>query len=39
MIRSLIIDDEPLAANVVQEYLADFPDFEVLAVCQDASKD
>lgn len=35
MIRSLIIDDEPLAANVVQEYLADFPDFEVLAVCQD----
>lgn len=35
MIKTIIIDDEPLAAGIVQEFLADFPQFEVLEVCQD----
>ncbi|MHA7130274.1 LytR/AlgR family response regulator transcription factor [Algoriphagus namhaensis] len=35
MIRTLIIDDEPLASGLVAEYLADFDDFEVLSTCQD----
>ncbi len=35
MIRSIIIDDEPLATGIVQEYLAVCKDFEVLAVCHD----
>ncbi|MDI1325007.1 MAG: LytTR family DNA-binding domain-containing protein [Algoriphagus sp.] len=35
MIRTLIIDDEPLAAGIVQEFLAEFPQFEVLEICQD----
>lgn len=35
MIRTIIIDDEPLAAGIVQEFLADFPQFEVLEICQD----
>lgn len=35
MIKTLIIDDEPLAAGIVQEFLADFPQFDVLEVCQD----
>ncbi len=35
MIRTLIIDDEPLAAGIVQEFLAEFPQFEVIEVCQD----
>lgn len=34
MIKTLIIDDEPLAAGIVQEFLADFPQFELAAVCQ-----
>lgn len=35
MIRTLIIDDEPLAAGIVQEFLADFPQFDILEVCLD----
>lgn len=35
MIKTLIIDDEPLAAGIVREYLMDFPQFEVVEVCQD----
>ncbi len=35
MIKTLIIDDEPLAAGIVSEYLMEFPQFEVLEVCQD----
>jgi two-component system LytT family response regulator len=35
MIKTLIIDDEPLAASIVQEFLADFPQFEVVSVCRD----
>ncbi|MCE7054434.1 LytTR family DNA-binding domain-containing protein [Algoriphagus sp. AGSA1] len=32
MIKTLIIDDEPLAASIVQEFLADFPQFELVGV-------
>jgi len=35
MIKTIIIDDEPLAVGIVQEYLADCKDFAVLAVCHD----
>ncbi|ERM82801.1 hypothetical protein P872_03845 [Rhodonellum psychrophilum GCM71 = DSM 17998] len=35
MIPILIIDDEPLAAQIVKEYLSDYPDFEVLKICVD----
>lgn len=35
MIKTIIIDDEPLAAGIVQEFLAGFPQFQVLEVCQD----
>lgn len=35
MIKTLIIDDEPLAAGIVKEYLADFPQCEVVEICQD----
>ncbi|ADR21333.1 DNA-binding response regulator [Marivirga tractuosa] len=35
MIRTIIIDDEPLAAGIVQEYLAECKDFEILAICHD----
>ncbi|MEN2284183.1 LytTR family transcriptional regulator DNA-binding domain-containing protein [Algoriphagus sp. SE2] len=35
MIQTLIIDDEPLAASIVAEYLKEFPQFELLEICQD----
>ena len=35
MIRTIIIDDEPLAAGIVQEYLAGYDKFQVLELCQD----
>lgn len=35
MIKTIIIDDEPLAASMVQEYLMAYPQFEVMEVCQD----
>lgn len=35
MINTLIIDDEPLAASIVQEYLAALPQFELLEICHD----
>jgi two-component system, LytTR family, response regulator len=35
MIRTIIIDDEPLAACIVQEFLMEFPQFELLEICQD----
>lgn len=35
MIKTIIIDDEPLAAGIIQEFLLEFPQFEVLEVCQD----
>jgi len=35
MIRVILIDDEPLARMVIREYLADFPQVEVLQECND----
>jgi len=35
MIRTIIIDDEPLAAGIVQEYLGSFSQFQILEVCND----
>ncbi|MEJ2903267.1 LytTR family transcriptional regulator DNA-binding domain-containing protein [Pedobacter panaciterrae] len=35
MIRTILIDDEPLARDIVKHYLSDFPNIEVLAECND----
>lgn len=35
MIKTLIIDDEPLARNIVKEYLQDHAQFEVIQECSD----
>ncbi|SDD77502.1 two component transcriptional regulator, LytTR family [Algoriphagus faecimaris] len=35
MIRTIIIDDEPLAAGIVREFLADFDQFELVDECSD----
>lgn len=35
MIKTIIIDDEPLAAELVKEYLMDYPQIEVITLCQD----
>ena len=35
MTRAILIDDEPLAREVVKEYLEDFPQIEVVAECND----
>jgi len=35
MIKTIIIDDEPLAAGLVQEFLAEHKDFELVSVCHD----
>lgn len=35
MIRTIIIDDEPLATEIVREYLAPFPEFSVVKICHD----
>lgn len=35
MIRTILIDDEPLARDVVKHYLGNFPDIEVVAECSD----
>lgn len=35
MIRTIIIDDEPLATEIVKEYLAPFPEFSVVKICHD----
>ncbi|TCC94750.1 response regulator [Pedobacter hiemivivus] len=35
MIRTILIDDEPLARDVVKHYLSNFPDVEVVAECND----
>ena len=35
MIRTILIDDESLARDVVKHYLNDFPDIEVVAECSD----
>ena len=35
MIKTIIIDDEPLARSIVKEYLADFNQVEVVQECND----
>ncbi len=35
MIKTIIIDDEPLATEIVKEYLEDFSQFEIVAICHD----
>lgn len=35
MLKVVIIDDEPLACLLVEEYLSQFPQFQVEAVCHD----
>lgn len=35
MIRTILIDDEPLARDIVKYYLQGFPDIEVVAECSD----
>lgn len=35
MIRALLIDDEPLARDIVKFYLADHPQIEIVAECSD----
>lgn len=33
MVKVLIIDDEPLATELVSEYLRDYPQFEIAGIC------
>ncbi len=35
MIKTLIIDDEPLARSLVKEYLQDYPDLHIVQECND----
>ncbi|MGY0041378.1 LytR/AlgR family response regulator transcription factor [Pedobacter sp. NJ-S-72] len=35
MIRTILIDDEPLARDVVKHYLKSFPEIEIVAECND----
>lgn len=35
MIRTILIDDEPLARDVVKHYLSSFPDVVIVAECND----
>ncbi len=35
MIRAVLIDDEPLARSLIREYLAAWPDIEVVSECND----
>lgn len=35
MTKIILIDDEPLAINMVEDYLAEFPDMQVVATCGD----
>lgn len=35
MIRTILIDDESLARDIVKHYLSDFPEIEIVAECSD----
>ncbi|MHC1737479.1 MAG: LytR/AlgR family response regulator transcription factor [Ignavibacteriaceae bacterium] len=35
-IKCIIVDDEPLASEVIESYLQDFPDIEIAAKCENA---
>jgi two-component system LytT family response regulator len=34
MIKVILVDDEPLAISVLQGYLKSFPEFDIVATCQ-----
>ncbi|HLT06737.1 MAG TPA: LytTR family transcriptional regulator DNA-binding domain-containing protein [Cyclobacteriaceae bacterium] len=34
MIRTIIIDDEPLAVELVEEYLSEYAEYEIICTCQ-----
>lgn len=36
MYKCLVIEDEPLAQNILKKYIADYPSLELVAVCSDA---
>lgn len=36
MIKTIIVDDEPLAQEIIETYLKDYEDFEVVALCNNA---
>lgn len=38
MIRTILIDDEALARDIVKHYLKAFPDVEIVAECSDIFK-
>jgi two-component system, LytTR family, response regulator len=33
--KTILIDDEPLACDLIQEYLADYPELEIVSICHD----
>jgi two-component system LytT family response regulator len=35
MIKTILIDDEPLARDIIRYYLADHPEIEIIAECRD----
>jgi two-component system LytT family response regulator len=35
MIKTILIDDEPLARDIIRYYLADYPEIEIIAECRD----
>lgn len=35
MIKTILIDDEPLARDIIRYYLADHPEIEIIAECKD----
>ena len=37
-IKTLLVDDEPHAIEVLEKYLINFPDIEIVAKCQDGIK-
>lgn len=36
MIKTIIVDDEPLAQEIIETYLRDYEDFEITALCSNA---
>ena len=37
-LRTLVVDDEPLAREKIRSFLADYPDFEVVGDCEDGEQ-
>ena len=36
--KCIIIEDEPLAQNILKKYISDHPSLELVAICDDALK-